>query len=84
MILCLVMGVLTYCGNSNTAILLPGQRFSPADTEAIAQTYMRAEAYERYRAASPTPRCDVGMQVWDAKCIMEHGYGPQCMSRCAR
>ena len=84
MILCLVMGVLTYCGNSSVPILLPQQRFSADDTAAIAQTYHRAEAYERMRAATPTPRCDVGMQVWNADCIMRYGYAQQCQSNCAR
>ena len=84
MVLCLIMGVLTYCGNSNTAILLPGQGYSNADTAHIADIYLRAEAHDRYKAASPTPRCEVGMIRWNAECVMRYGNAPQCQSGCAR
>lgn len=83
MILCLIMGVLTYCGNSNTAILIP--QYSTNDVEAMAQTYLRAEqGRSNSGAAVTTPQCEIGMRVYDAQCVMRYGNAPQCVSKCAR
>ena len=80
--ICLVIGALLYCGDSNNPYLFP--QYTPRDVEALAQQYIAIEQ-GRSPAASTTPnRCDPMMRTYDAECIASGKPANSCVRGCAR
>lgn len=83
--ICMMIGVLLYCGDSNNPTLFP--QYTPRDTEAIAQQYIAIERGQNYippAASTTTKSCDPMMRTYNAQCIANGNPAINCVTGCAR